>query len=94
MSTKILQIFSNKKAFYIKPHVLIPLQQNGISERKNRHLLEVTRTLLFQNNVPKFYWSDVVLTTTYLINRLPSMKLKKHESFRNSKRKENKARSY
>jgi transposase InsO family protein len=51
-------------------------QQNGVSERKNRHLLEVTRTLLFQNNVPKIYWSDAVLTVTYLINRLPSMKLK------------------
>jgi IS30 family transposase len=47
-------------------------QQNRISERKNRHLLEVTRTLLFQNNVPKIFWSEVVLTATYLINRIPS----------------------
>jgi hypothetical protein len=47
-------------------------QQNGISERKNRHLLEVTRTLLFQNNVPKIFWSEAVLTATYLINRIPS----------------------
>ena len=47
-------------------------QQNGISERKNRHLLEMTRTLLFQNNVPNNFWSEAVLTATYLINRLPS----------------------
>jgi Reverse transcriptase (RNA-dependent DNA polymerase)/gag-polypeptide of LTR copia-type/Integrase core domain/GAG-pre-integrase domain len=47
-------------------------QQNGISERKNRHLLEVTRSLLFQNNVPNIYWSEAVLTAVYLINRLPS----------------------
>jgi hypothetical protein len=29
------------------------------------------RTLLFQNNVPKFFWSEAVLTAVYLINRLP-----------------------
>ena len=51
-------------------------QQNGISERKNRHLLEMTRALMFQTNVPKIYWSDAVLTATYLINRLPSVILK------------------
>jgi hypothetical protein len=51
-------------------------EQNDISERKNRHLLEVTRSLLFQNNVPKTYWSDAVLTATYLINRLPTARLK------------------
>jgi Integrase core domain len=48
-------------------------EQNGVSERKNRHLLEVTRSLLFQTNVPKSYWSDAVLTAAYLINRLPSV---------------------
>ena len=50
-------------------------EQNGVSERKNRHLLETTRVLLFQNNVPKKFWSDAVLTATYLINRLPSANL-------------------
>jgi hypothetical protein len=29
-------------------------QQNGIAERKNGHLLDQTRALLFQNNVPKY----------------------------------------
>jgi hypothetical protein len=50
-------------------------QQNGVSERKNRHLLEITRVLLFQNNVPKIYWSNAVLTVAYLINRSSSVNL-------------------
>jgi Reverse transcriptase (RNA-dependent DNA polymerase)/Integrase core domain len=49
-------------------------QQNGVSER-NRHILEITRALLFQNNVPKTFWSEAVLIATYLINRLLSAKL-------------------
>lgn len=30
--------------------------QNGVAERKNRHLLEVARSLMFQMNVPKYLW--------------------------------------
>ncbi|KAK8924049.1 hypothetical protein KSP39_PZI019433 [Platanthera zijinensis] len=46
--------------------------QNGVAERKNRHLLDVTRCLLLTMHLPKFYWGDAVLTAAYLINRLPS----------------------
>ncbi|CAN0913556.1 Retrovirus-related Pol polyprotein from transposon TNT 1-94, partial [Linum grandiflorum] len=47
-------------------------QQNGIAERKNRHLLDVARSLMFTHNVPKHLWGEAVLTATYLINRMPS----------------------
>jgi len=51
-------------------------QQNGVAERKNRHLLECTRALLFQNNVPQSFWGEAVLTSAYVINRIPSRVLK------------------
>lgn len=47
-------------------------EQNGLAERKNRHLLEVTRCLMMAMNVPKFLWSQAVMTAAYLINRMPS----------------------
>jgi hypothetical protein len=45
--------------------------QNGVAERKNRHLLEVARSLMFQMNVLKYLWSEAVMTVAYLINRMP-----------------------
>ncbi|KAG8501038.1 hypothetical protein CXB51_003111 [Gossypium anomalum] len=47
-------------------------QQNGISERKNRHLLAVAQAIMFTMNVPKYLWGEAVLTACYLINRMPS----------------------
>ena len=47
-------------------------QQNGVAERKNRHLIETARTLLLRYHVPFRLWGDTILTACYLINRMPS----------------------
>ncbi|CAM8993843.1 unnamed protein product [Rhodiola kirilowii] len=51
-------------------------QQNGLAERKNRHILEVARALMFEAGLPKHFWGDSVLTATHIINRLPTPVLK------------------
>ena len=56
-------------------------QQNGVAERKNRHLMEVARSMMFQANVPKKFWSDAVATACYLINRTPTLILKGQSPF-------------
>ena len=46
--------------------------QNGVTKRKNKHLLETARSFWFKMNVPKHFWVDVVSTTCFLINKMPS----------------------
>jgi len=47
-------------------------QQNGIAEKKNRHLVEIARTLLLGAHIPVHQWGDALLTACFLINRMPS----------------------
>lgn len=35
-------------------------------------MLEVARALMFHMNVPKYLWGDAILTSCYLINRMPT----------------------
>ncbi|XP_057962224.1 uncharacterized protein LOC131153781 [Malania oleifera] len=47
-------------------------QQNGVAERKNRHVLETTRALLLGAHMPKRFWTDAVSIAVHLLNRMPS----------------------
>ncbi|RVW75605.1 Retrovirus-related Pol polyprotein from transposon RE1 [Vitis vinifera] len=44
-------------------------QQNGVAERKNRHLLEVVRASLIAAKTPISYWGEAITSAAYLINR-------------------------
>ena len=44
-------------------------QQNGVDERKNRYLEELVRTMLNEYDIPKYFWVDVVYTTSCVLNK-------------------------
>lgn len=53
-------------------------KQNSVVERKHRHLLNVSLTLLFHSKLPKCFCSYAICHATYIINRLltPILKYK------------------
>lgn len=61
----------------IARHLTAPYspQQNGIVERRNRTLLEMTRSILKHMEVPNFLWGEAVRHATYLINRIATRTL-------------------
>ncbi|GAU24937.1 hypothetical protein TSUD_311720 [Trifolium subterraneum] len=51
-------------------------QQNGVSERKNKTLLNMVRSMLVGKYVPKLFWPEAVVWATYVINRSPTLSVK------------------
>lgn len=45
-------------------------EQNGLVERKHRHIVETGLTLLAQASLPMKFWPDSFDTVVYLINKL------------------------
>lgn len=58
----ILQTFSG-------PHAP---QQNGLAERSNRTVMEMTRAMLLDAGLSKELWAEVMSAAVYIINRMPS----------------------
>ena len=56
-------------------------QQNGIAERKHRHVIETGLALLAQSYLPPKYWVEACLMAVFLINRMPSLILQNSTPF-------------
>jgi hypothetical protein len=70
-NSKTLANFLDSKG--ILHHITCPYtpQQNGIAERKNRHLVETSISLMTTAGLPKYLWFHSVAHACYLINRMP-----------------------
>ena len=50
-------------------------EQNGMAERRIGYVTSTARTLLLNYHVLWTYWGEAILTSTHLVNRLPSQQL-------------------
>ena len=73
------EYFSNEFSNFLKKHGIqrqfscrYTPQQNGVAERKNRHIAEVARALMAEKNMPHCYWAEVVSTAVYIMNMTPT----------------------
>ena len=63
-------------------------QQNGIAERKHKHIHDVARAIRFQGYIPIRFWGHCILKAAYIINLLPTPVLHgkfPHEAFHKTK---------
>ena len=51
-------------------------EQNGVAERLNRTLVESSRSMLLDANLPHKFWAEAVSTAVYLRNRSPTKAVK------------------
>ena len=47
---------------------------NGVVERKNRTLIELTNVMLIEFGAPLHFWGEAILTACHVLNRVPHKK--------------------
>ena len=52
-------------------------QQNGVSERRNRTLLDMVRSMLSYSSLPESFWGYALETVAYILNLAPSKSVSK-----------------
>lgn len=73
--------FYNKECILLEttcPHMP---QQNGVVEKKHRHLLEIAHAIRFQANIPKRLLGECILTAACIINKIPSKVIKNKTTY-------------
>jgi hypothetical protein len=73
------EYFSNDFNEYLKEHGIqkkyscsYSPHQNGVAERKKRHIVEITRAMLNEKNLPNYFWAEAIAIVVYIMNRTPT----------------------
>ena len=65
-----MEEFCNSKGIQQQFSAPYEPQMNGVAERKNRTLIESTRTMLADSKLPITFWSEAVATTCFTLKRV------------------------
>jgi transposase InsO family protein len=57
----------------IKREYIVPYnpQQNGVAERKNKSIVEATKAMIHDQNLPMILWAEASMTVVYVRNMSP-----------------------
>lgn len=71
------------KAKFIKQEFTVPFnpEQNGMAERMNRTLIEMTRCMIKDSGLDKSYWCEALMTATDIRNVLPNASNKRSSPY-------------
>jgi transposase InsO family protein len=78
------EYLSNEFGDYLKEYGIVSQltppgtpQWNGVSERRNRTLLDMVRSMMSQTSLPPSFWSYALETAAFTLNRVPSKSVEK-----------------
>jgi hypothetical protein len=74
-----LEFCDHLKKCGIVPHLTPPRthQWNGVSEQRNRTLLDMVRSMMSQADLPLSFWGYALETVAFTLNRVPSKSVEK-----------------
>ncbi|GJV81924.1 putative ribonuclease H-like domain-containing protein [Tanacetum coccineum] len=67
---RVMNEFCEKKGIKREFSVVRTPQQNSVAKRRNRTLIEATRTMLVDSKLPTTFWAEAVNTACYVQNRV------------------------
>lgn len=67
-----LRMFYEKEGIEAQLTAAYSPQQNGVAERRNRSLQEMSSCMLLDAGLPRKYWGEAIMTSAYIQNRMPS----------------------
>ena len=67
--------FLSAEGISYQPATLYTQNQNSVSERKIRTIVERARTMLLEASLPERFWADTVATVVYILNSSPTKAL-------------------
>nr|GEV37485.1 hypothetical protein [Tanacetum cinerariifolium] len=78
------EYMSQKFLDHLKDHEIIAhrtppytSQHNGVSERRNRTILDMVRSMMSQTTLPKSFWDYALETAARILNMVPTKKVEK-----------------
>lgn len=83
---KEMRLFCRQQGIKMEFTVPYSPEQNGVSERMNRTLVEKARSMLFDSGISKTFWGEAIETAAFLTNRSPASAIDQKVTVENNRK--------